>query len=147
MSMGIGDAVLRYVAGKVGGEVGTDFFYEDLPIDPETGMPSQYGVYLTTVSAPRTQAQDSHTFLTFWIFVNPGARDTHGRPVDNKIACDAMIEDVIFDALGDPDAWCLRSPGCQDGGFHDVRILPSSGVNAVNGGLKAVQAEVYYKRS
>lgn len=149
-TMGIGDAILHYVADRVGGTVGRDFFYEDLPIDPETGMPVQYGVYLSTVAAPRTQAQDHHEFLLFTIFINPGASDTQGRLIDNKAACDAMadaIEDVIFDALGDPDSWCLRSSGCMGVGFHDVRLLPSSGVGAINSGLKTVQAEVYWKRS
>jgi hypothetical protein len=70
----IGLAVLEYVASKVNGlTVGTNCFYEDLPIDYETGSMMQYGVFVTTESASMTRVSDRNQYLTFYVAIGEGA--------------------------------------------------------------------------
>lgn len=141
----IGLAVLEYVAGKVGLVIDENAFYEQLPIDYNTGVMRQYGVYLTTEAGQMRQGFDYHNFLTFYVAIGEGAGVAEKYETDRLLD---LIQDVIVEALSDENSWCLSTNGFT---YSDVRILPSSskvrGVTLANGAIvKALSAEIYYKK-
>ena len=146
-------AILYWLASKVGGTVGVNWFYEQLPVDPATGKLESDGVYGQTVQAPRAQGQDLHTFVTLYVVVANGVTDAKGNPVPSKQATDDLadsIEDAVSNALDDSSSWTLTVPPTGQT-FTDVRILTSTGKNTMpmmaNGAIvKSLEIEVWYKK-
>ena len=146
-------AILYWLASKIGGTVGVNWFYEQLPVDPNTGKLESDGVYGQTVQAPRVQGQDLHTFITLYVVVANGVTDQNGNPVPSKQATDDLadsIEDAVSGALDDSTSWTLTVPPTGQK-FTDVRILTSTGKNTMpmmaNGAIvKSLEIEVWYKK-
>jgi hypothetical protein len=150
----IGLAVLEYVASKVDGlVVGQNCFYEDLPIDFETGQMSQYGVFVTTEPAPMSRTSDRQQFLTFYVAIGEGALDEDGVAIAEKYETDRIL-DAIQTAIiySDDDAQELCSLTVTDTDliYKDVRLEGASskerGVTLPNGAIvKSIVAKVIYK--
>lgn len=152
----IGLAVIEQLAREIGGTVGEQWFYENLPID-ENGAMSNFGVYVITNSAPMQQNGDFHNFLEFDVAIGEGAIDpTTGEPVAEKFATDELVDKIqvaIRDWLDHPENHCrlaATGPGGETLTFRDVRLYPAmSKMRAQtlsNGAIvKFITAEVYYK--
>lgn len=91
----IGLAVLEYVASKVDGlTVGTNCFYEDLPIDFTTGLLVRDGVFVTTESSQMTRTTDRNQYLTFYVAVGEGYTNDQGVSVAEKYETDRIIDAI-----------------------------------------------------
>lgn len=150
----IGLAVMEYVASKVDGlTVGTNLFYEDLPIDYDTGQMTNYGVFVTTEPAPMTRTMDRQQFLTFYVAIGEGAVDDDGFAIAEKYETDRIldaIQTVIFDSLDDAQTLCHLEVTGAELSYDDVRLeLTASkerGVTLTNGAIvKSIVAKVIYK--
>lgn len=150
----IGLAVMEYVASKVDGlTVGTNCFYEDLPIDFETGQMSDYGVFVTTEPSPMSRTSDRQQFLTFYVAVGEGAVDADGSPIAEKYETDRILDAIQTTvAYSDEDAeeLCELSVSDTEISYKDVRLELSAskerGVTLTNGAIvKSVVAKVIYK--
>lgn len=154
----IGLAVLEWLARKVDGtldNVGQKWFYEDMTTDA-TGELPQYGIYLTTQSAPRTNPlQSNHNFITVDVAVGEGAKGPDGGPIANKYETDRTI-DAIRDAVDtflaeNNSTLTIAAPGASQGEtFRNVRLYPSASKGRTmylpNGAIvKEMQLEVYYE--
>lgn len=134
-------------------EVGKNVFYEDLPIDINTGALTRYGVYATTESASVQQNGDRHQFINFAVAIGEGATDKNGCLVAEKYETDKLInkiQNMIDHALEYSDELCNLQVPCTEFIHRDVRLLPSAskmrGVTLTNGAIvKSLTAEVYYK--
>lgn len=150
----IGLAVLEFVASKIDGlTVGTNCFYEDLPIDFDTGQMTRYGIFVTTEPAPMTRTTDRQQFLTFYVAIGEGAKNTDGTAIAEKYETDRIldaIQTVIIESLDYADELCeLSVTGIQET-YSDVRLeLTASkerGVTLSNGAIvKSVVVKVIYK--
>lgn len=149
----IGLALIEYFAGKIGGTVGQQWFYENLPID-ENGAMSNYGVYVVTNSMPMERNGDFHNEIEFNIAIGEGATDpTTGQPVAEKYATDQLadkIQILIRDWLDDPARFKLTVNETNEK-FTDVQIYPTNSkartVTLSNGAIvKQIRAEVMYKK-
>lgn len=150
----IGLAVLEYVASKITGlTVGTNCFYEDLPIDYETGQMTRYGVFVTTEPAPMTRVSDRQQFLTFYVAIGEGATDEDGNAIAEKYETDRILDaitTVIIDSLEDAQELCELSVTGITEKYYDVRLELSTskerGVTLTNGAIvKSIVAKVIYK--
>lgn len=152
----IGLGVLQFISNHIAGlEIGRNVFYEDLPIDIDTGAMERYGVYATTESATMSQGSDRHQYIDIMVAIGEGAVDLQGVPVAEKYETDRLlnaIQRLIDDAL-EPQysgELCNLSINGTDIVLKDVRILPSAsklrGATLTNGAIvKSLTAEVYYK--
>lgn len=150
----IGLAVLEYVASKVDGlEVGTNCFYEDLPIDYEIGQMTRYGIFVTTDPAPMNRTSDRQQFLTFYVAIGEGAKDTDGNAIAEKYETDRIldaIQTVVIDSLDDAEELCELTVQNIEETYKDVRLELSTskqrGVTLTNGAIvKSIVAKVIYK--
>lgn len=150
----IGLAVLEYVASKVDGlEVGENCFYEDLPIDFETGEMMRYGVFVTTEPAPMTRTSDRNQFLTFYVAIGEGAHDSQGTPVAEKYETDRIldaIQTVVLEADSHAEELCELNVQETDLSYKDVRLELSTskerGITLTNGAIvKSIIVKVIYK--
>ena len=150
----IGLAVLSYIASKIDGlSVGTNCFYEDLPINYRTGIMHKYGVYVTTESAPLTRTSDDTQLLSFYVVIGGDVLDSDGNIVPNKKETDRIV-DLILQTVRDSDADFenlkeLTLDGVSDK-YVDVRLEPNASkqrdITLPNGAIvKNVVAQVYYK--
>lgn len=150
----IGLAVLEYVASQVSGlEVGTNCFYEDLPIDYETGQMTRYGVFVTTQPANMSRLSDRSQFLTFDVAIGEGVKDADGVAIAEKYETDRILDaitTVIIDSLDDAENLCeLHVTGISET-YKDVRLEMSTskqrGMTLPNGAIvKSIVAKVIYK--
>lgn len=149
----IGLAIIEQLAREIGGVVGKQWFYENLPID-DTGAMSSYGVYVVTNAAPMSQNGDFHQFIEFNVAIGEGATDpTTGQPVAEKHATDELADQItvaVRDWLDDPSDHCVLTVAETGQKYNDVRLLPASSkartLTLTNGAIvKQVMAEVYYK--
>lgn len=150
----IGLAFLCWLCRHIDGlEVGVNAFYEDLPLDYETGALYRYGVYVTTESAPISQGSDNHQFVNVLVAIGEGALDANGCPVAEKYETDRILDDIqelIFNALEYSTELCRLCVPDTNIVHRDVRVLPSSsklrGGTLPNGAImKSLTAEIYYK--
>lgn len=150
----IGLAVLYWLCGHIAElEVGVNAFYEDLPIDPQTGSMERYGVYITTGSAPMTPNGDLHQYLTVYVAIGEGATNRQGAHVPEKYETDKLldaIQGLVLNATRYYQELCHLSVPDTELVYTDVRLLPSSskvrGGTLTNGAIvKSLVAEVYYK--
>lgn len=122
----IGLAVLEYVASNVDGlEVGTNCFYEDLPIDYEIGQMTRYGIFVTTEPAPMSRTSDRQQFLTFYVAIGEGATDSDGVAIAEKYETDRIldaIQTVILEADSNADDLCELSVTGIEETYKDVRL-------------------------
>lgn len=144
----IGLAVLEWVTTKVDGlTVGTNCFYEDLPIDFETGEMVKYGVFVTTESAVMTRTSDRIQYLTFYVAIGEGAVPTEKYETDRLL--DA-IQTTIIDSLECADELCeLEVTGITET-YKDVRLELSQSkqrdLTLPNGAIvKNILVKVIYK--
>lgn len=150
----IGLAVLEYVASKIDGlEIEQNCFYEDLPIDYETGQMTNYGVFVTTNPAPETRTSDKSQFLTFYVAIGEGATDADGNAIAEKYETDRLL-DAIANVVryADEDAQNLCELGVTGIAetYRDVRLeLTASkerNITLTNGAIvKNIVAKVIYK--
>lgn len=152
----IGLAVMEYVADNVTGlTVGTNCFYEDLPIDMTTGQMTDYGVFVTTEPAPMTRLSDRQQYLTFYVAVGEGAVDSDGFAIAEKYETDRIldaIQTVIIDSLDDAETLCHLEVAETSTSYDDVRLeLVASkerGVTLTNGAIvKSIVVKVIYKNN
>jgi hypothetical protein len=150
----IGLAVLEYVASKIEGlEVEENCFYEDLPIDPMTGQMTNYGVFVTTESAPMSRTSDETQFLTFYVGIGEGAKDADGNDIAEKYETDRLIDairKVIKHSLENADELCELSIEDTDLTYRDVRLEMATSkqrdMTMTNGAIvKNIMAKVIYK--
>jgi len=151
----IGLAIIEQLAREIGGTVGQQWFYENLPIDYETGAMTNYGVYVVTNQAPITQQNgDFHQFIQFDVAIGEGATDPEtGVAVAEKYATDELLDKIyviIRDWLDDPTNHCTLTVTETGQTFHDVRLFPAQSkartVTLSNGAIvKQMIAECYYK--
>jgi len=150
----IGLAVLEYVASKVNGlVVGTNCFYEDLPIDYETGSMMQYGVFVTTESASMTRVSDRNQYLTFYVAIGEGATTSAGVPIAEKYETDRIldqIQTVIIDSLEDSQNLCELEVSGTNIKYKDVRLemvtSKQRDITLPNGAIvKNISVKVIYK--
>lgn len=146
-------AILYWLAGKIGGKVGENWFYETLPVDPYTGKVTGYGVYAITQQAPKEQAGPLHTYITFYVVAGEGYKDADGTPLPEKLATDQLADriwDVVCDALDDPTSWRMEIPTTHES-FNQIRITPDTSKDtqpiASDGAVvKSLNIEVYYQK-
>lgn len=146
-------AILYWLAAKIGGTVGEDWFYESLPIDPMTGKVTGYGVYAITQQAPKEQAGPLHTYITLYIVAGEGYKDKDGHPLPEKQATDQLADriwDCVCDALDDPTSWHLTIPTTHES-FNQVRITPDTSKDTqpfTSDGavVKSLNIEVFYQK-
>lgn len=146
-------AILYYLASKIGGEVDKQWFYEALPVDPETGKVSGSGVFAMTQQAPKEQGGPDHTFITLYVLAGEDLEDDDGNAIPEKQATDQLadaIQQVVTDALNDPQSWTLTVPTTGET-FRQVRITPYTGKNTMpltpdGAVVKSLDIEVYYER-
>lgn len=150
----IGLAVLEYVASKVDGlTVGTNCFYEDLPIDYDTGQLQRYGVFVTTEPAPMSRTMDRQQFLTFYVAIGEGAEDDDGNVIAEKYETDRILDAIqttILEADSNYDDLCELTVTDLEETYRDVRLELSAskerGVTLTNGAIvKSIVAKVIYK--
>jgi hypothetical protein len=152
----IGLAILYFISRHIAGlEVGRNMFYEDLPIDMETGAMNRYGIYAITESAPMSQNSDNHNYINIMVAIGEGAVDINGQPVAEKYETDRLMQEIqalISNALSPEYAseLCRLDIPNTSMYYRDIRILPSSsklrGTTLTNGAIvKSLTAEVYYK--
>ncbi len=148
-------ALLYWLASKIGGSVGEDWFYENFPIDPATGAITSYGVYAQTVQASRSQGDDYHTYVDLYAIAGDNSRDDSGNLIPTKMATDLLcdhIEDCVVGALDDPSSYVMSVPGAvPEQNFYDVRVTPYTGKNTMpelpSGAIvKSLRVEVWYKK-
>lgn len=146
-------AILYWLAGKIGGKVGENWFYETLPVDPYTGKVTGYGVYAITQQAPKEQAGPLHTYITFYVVAGEGYKDVDGTPLPEKQATDQLADriwDAVCDALDDPTSWSMEIPTTHES-FNQIRITPDTSKDtqpiASDGAVvKSLNIEVYYQK-
>lgn len=150
----IGLAIIEYFASKLGGTVGQEWFYENLPID-ENGAMNNYGVYVVTNSLPLQRNGDFHNEIEFNIAIGEGATDpTTGKAVAEKYATDQLADKIQvlirdwLDDLSDRGKLTISETGES---FYDVQLYPSNSkgrtVTLSNGAIvKQIRAEVLYKQ-
>lgn len=146
-------AILYWLAGKIGGKVGENWFYETLPVDPYTGKVTGYGVYAITQQAPKEQAGPLHTYITFYVVAGEGYKDADGTPLPEKLATDQLADriwDAVCDALDDPTSWRMEIPTTHES-FNQIRITPDTSKDtqpiASDGAVvKSLNIEVYYQK-
>ena len=146
-------AILYWLASKVGGMVGEDWFYESLPIDPMTGKVTGYGVYAITQQAPKEQAGPLHTFITLYVIAGEGYKGKDGKPLPEKQATDMLADRIwqaVCDALDDPSSWQLTIPTTGEQ-FYQVRITPDTGkdtqpITSDGAVVKSLNIEVFYQK-
>lgn len=146
-------AILYWLASKVGGTVGEEWFYESLPIDPMTGKVTGYGVYAITQQAPKEQAGPLHTFITLYVIAGEGYKDKQGKPLPEKQATDMLADRIwqaVCDALDDPSSWQITIPTTGER-FNQVRITPDTGkdtqpITSDGAVVKSLNIEVYYQK-
>ena len=150
----IGLAALQYVASKVDGlEVDTNCFYEDLPIDYDTGQMMRYGVFVTTEPAPMTRTSDDTQYLTFYVAIGEGAEDADGNTIAEKYETDRILQAIqktVKDSDSDWQALSELSVNGIEEKYSDVRLeLTASkqrGVTLTNGAIvKSIVVKVIYK--
>lgn len=150
----IGLAVLEYVASKVDGlEIETNCFYEDLPIDFETGQMMRYGVFVTTESSAMTRTTDRNQYLTFYVAIGEGALDDNGNVIAEKYETDRIIDLVttcIIDSLEDYDTLCELAVSGTEIKYYDVRLEMATSkqrdITLTNGAIvKNISVKVIYK--
>jgi hypothetical protein len=150
----IGLAVLEYVASKVDGlDIETNCFYEDLPIDFETGQLTNYGVFVTTEPAPMSRTMDRNQFLTFYVAIGEGAVDENGVPYAEKYETDRILDDIASVIINSDEDWVLLESLNVTGAtetYTDVRLeLTASkqrGLTLTNGAIvKSIVVKVIYK--
>jgi len=149
----IGLAVLEYVAGKVSGLiVGTNCFYEELPIDSDTGMMSKYGVFVTTEPMGASRTSDRSQRLTFYVAIGEGAT-VNGVAVAEKYETDRIldaIQSTILEAENNYTDLCELPVSNTELVYKDVRLeldtTKERGGTLTNGAIvKSVVAKVIYK--
>lgn len=146
-------AILYWLASKIGGTVGEEWFYESLPIDPMTGKVIGYGVYAITQQAPKEQAGPLHTFITLYVIAGEGYKGTDGKPLPEKQATDMLADRIwqaVCDALDDPSSWQLTIPTTGER-FNQVRITPDTGkdtqpITSDGAVVKSLNIEVFYQK-
>ena len=146
-------AILYWLASKVGGTVGEEWFYESLPIDPMTGKVTGYGVYAITQQAPKEQAGPLHTFITLYVIAGEGYKGKDGKPLPEKQATDMLADRIwqaVCDALDDPSSWQLTIPTTGER-FTQVRITPDTGkdtqpITSDGAVVKSLNIEVFYQK-
>lgn len=146
-------AILYWLASKIGGTVGEEWFYESLPIDPMTGKVTGYGVYAITQQAPKEQAGPLHTFITLYVIAGEGYKDKDGKPLPEKQATDMLADRIwqaVCDALDDSSSWQLTIPTTGER-FTQVRITPDTGkdtqpITSDGAVVKSLNIEVFYQK-
>lgn len=146
-------AILYWLAEKIGGKVGENWFYETLPVDPYTGKVTGYGVYAITQQAPKEQAGPLHTYITFYVVAGEGYKDADGTPLPEKQATDQLADriwDAVCNALDDPTSWRMEIPTTHES-FNQIRITPDTSKDtqpiASDGAVvKSLNIEVYYQK-
>lgn len=146
-------AILYWLAAKIGGKVGEEWFYESLPIDPMTGKVTGYGVYAITQQAPKEQAGPLHTFITLYVIAGEGYKGRDGKPIPEKQATDMLADRIwqaVCDALDDPSSWQLTIPTTGER-FTQVRITPDTGkdtqpITSDGAVVKSLNIEVFYQK-
>lgn len=146
-------AILYWLAEKIGGKVGENWFYETLPVDPYTGKVTGYGVYAITQQAPKEQAGPLHTYITFYVVAGEGYKDADGTPLPEKLATDQLADriwDAVCNALDDPTSWRMEIPTTHES-FNQIRITPDTSKDtqpiASDGAVvKSLNIEVYYQK-
>ena len=156
----IGLAVLYWICSHIAGlEVGVNAFYEDLPIDPQTGAMERYGVYLTTEAAPMSRTSGLRQQFTVWVAIGEGALDPQtGNPVAEKYETErllSLIQDLVVNSLEYYSELCkLEAPitATENLVFNDVRLDPANskmrGGTLTNGAIvKTLTMTCHYKES
>lgn len=146
-------AILYWLASKVGGTVGEEWFYESLPIDPMTGKVTGHGVYAITQQAPKEQAGPLHTFITLYVIAGEGYKGKDGKPLPEKQATDMLADRIwqaVCDALDDPSSWQITIPTTGER-FNQVRITPDTGkdtqpITSDGAVVKSLNIEVFYQK-
>jgi hypothetical protein len=150
----IGLAVLEYLASKIDGlVVGENAFYEDLPIDFDTGQMMRYGVFVTTEPAPMTRTSDEQQYLTFYVAIGEGALDADGNVIAEKYETDRMLNAIqkqIRESIENPYELCELSVTGISEKYRDVRLEIATskerGGTLTNGAIvKSIVAKVIYK--
>ena len=146
-------AILYWLASKIGGRVGENWFYENLPVDPYTGKVTGCGVYAITQQAPKEQGGPLHTYITFYVVAGEGYKDEEGNPLPEKQATDQLADriwEVVCNALDDPTSWLLTVPTTGES-FTQVRITPDTSkdtqpITSDGAIVKSLNIEVYYQK-
>lgn len=150
----IGLAVLEYVASKIDGlEVEQNCFYEDLPIDYETGQMTNYGVFVTTNPAQMARTSDDQQYLTFYAAIGEGYTTPQGASVEEKYETDRIltaIQNVVRNSLDDYMNLIEIGIDGVDEKYRDVRLeLTASrerNITLTNGAIvKNIVVKVIYK--
>lgn len=145
-------AVLEWLASKMGGVIGENWFYEQVPLD-DAGKPKHNGVTAMEVQAPRSQREDNHSYIVFYAmadrsYVDPSSNEHMGekQAVDDLMS---SIEKLVSNSSTDSSSYILESQETKKK-YYQVRLYTSTGKHTIparsdGAAVKSLEIEVYYQ--